>query len=111
MQLHEALARVPEVVRNWLGRLTGRPMGVAKRAEARLRGKPYLALKSVSCSYRDGVLTLRGRVATRLLKQIAQAVASRVEGAERLEDEIEVVPRCLSRRWSPTAGTGHGLRR
>jgi hypothetical protein len=56
-----------------------------------LRGNPYLALKNISCEWRDGALTLRGCLPSYYLKQLAQSVASRVPGVGRLENKIEVV--------------------
>ncbi len=73
-----------------------RPASTVEVAEARLRGNAYLALRSVSCTYGRGVLTLRGRLPTYYLKQIAIATVSEVEGVERVADEIEVVS--VSRR-------------
>jgi osmotically-inducible protein OsmY len=60
-------------------------------AESRLRSNAYLALKNVSCDYHDGVLTLRGCLPTYYLKQIAQEAVARIEGVERIANEIEVV--------------------
>src|SRR3954452_23660823 len=66
--------------------------GVAECAESRLRCNPYLALKNVSCAYHDGVLTLHGCLPTYYLKQMAQATVARVEGVERIVNEIDVMP-------------------
>jgi hypothetical protein len=60
-------------------------------AERRLRGLPYLALKNVSCAYRDGVLTLRGWLPTYYLKQLAQAAVAQIEGVGRIDNRIEVL--------------------
>jgi len=64
---------------------------VADRAEARLRGNPYLALRNVTCEYQDGVLTLRGCLPSYHLKQVAQAAVAEVEGVARVENRIEVL--------------------
>jgi osmotically-inducible protein OsmY len=64
---------------------------IAESAESRLRGNSYLALKNVSCDYRDGVLTLRGCLPTYYLKQMAQAAVARIDGVERVINEIEVM--------------------
>jgi osmotically-inducible protein OsmY len=61
-------------------------------AESRLRSNPYLALKNISCGYRDGVLVLQGCLPTYYLKQIAQETVSLLEGVERIENQIEVIP-------------------
>jgi osmotically-inducible protein OsmY len=60
-------------------------------AESRLRGNSYLALQHISCEFRGGVLTLRGRLPTFYLKQVALAAVALVEGVERIDDQIEVV--------------------
>lgn len=65
---------------------------VSERAEERLRSNPYLALKNVSCEYRDGVLTLRGCLPSYYLRQVAQAAVSGMEGVQSVIDCIEVVP-------------------
>jgi hypothetical protein len=65
--------------------------GVAESAEGLLRGNSYLALKNVSCDYRDGVLILRGCLPTYYLKQLAQAAVARIDGVERVVNEIEVM--------------------
>jgi osmotically-inducible protein OsmY len=60
-------------------------------AERALCSSPYLALRNVTCDDRDGVLTLRGSLPSYYLKQVAQAIASRVEGVRQVVNEIEVV--------------------
>jgi hypothetical protein len=65
--------------------------GVAEQAADRLRESPYQALKDLCCAYREGVLTLRGRLPSYYLKQLALALVGRVQGIGRIEDEIEVV--------------------
>jgi osmotically-inducible protein OsmY len=114
MRLREALARGAERVRNWLNGHQGPPPDVAEEVRARLWGWPHLALDDVSCSFRAGVLTLRGCVGTAALRDIAEAVVRRVEGIERVVNEIEVVAeatewqeceraRALGRRTGPTS--------
>jgi osmotically-inducible protein OsmY len=63
---------------------------IAEQAETRLRGSSRVALKSISCEFRDGVLTLRGSLPTYYLKQIAQEVVAATERVERVENQIEV---------------------
>lgn len=64
---------------------------VAQAAESRLRSNPYLALKTVSCQYSDGTLTLRGSLPSYYLKQVAQCVVGDVEGVRKVNNQIEVV--------------------
>lgn len=83
--------------------LSGRPTGtspisrpgpsqqIAEGAENCLRHNSYLALKNVRCECCEGVLTLRGCLPTYYLKQMAQAVVGRIEGVQRIVNEIEVV--------------------
>lgn len=67
------------------------PQGIAEGAESRLRGNSYLALKNVSCEFREGVLTLRGCLPTYYLKQMAQTEVAHLAGVQRIVNEIEVV--------------------
>jgi len=68
------------------------PQRILEGAESCLRSNPYLALKNVTCDYREGVLTLRGCLPSYYLKQIAQTAVARVAGGVRIVNEIEVVP-------------------
>jgi osmotically-inducible protein OsmY len=83
------LARWGERIRDWWIWLTDRTDAAAV-VEERLRGKPYLALREVSCSCRAGVLTLGGRVNSEALRRIAEAVAWRVRGVECVANAIVV---------------------
>jgi hypothetical protein len=62
----------------------------SEEAESRLRRSGYLAMRHLSCAFRAGVLTLRGRLPSYYLKQVALAVVTTVEGVERIDDQIEV---------------------
>jgi len=68
-----------------------RGMGTGELAESRLRSQAYPALRNVSCEFHAGVLTLRGRLPTYFLKQVAQATVALIEGVQRVENQIEVV--------------------
>lgn len=63
----------------------------AEIAESHLRSNSYLALKNISCEFRQGVLILKGNLPTYYLKQVAQAVVAPTAGVERIVNEIEVV--------------------
>ncbi len=81
--------------------------GVEDLAERCLRKNPYLALKNVSCDYRDGVLVLRGCLASYYLKQIAQEADASLEGIERIDNQIQVVtPLLVQQRADARTGTG-----
>jgi osmotically-inducible protein OsmY len=71
-------------------RLMAPPQGVAGCAEVRLRDNSYRVLKNIACDYRDGVLTLRGRVPSYYLKQVAQETVARIAGVQRIDNQIEV---------------------
>jgi hypothetical protein len=64
---------------------------VVEGAEHRLRCNPYLALKNVSCEYREGVLILRGCLPSYYLKQMAQTAVAQLDGVRQIVNEIEVV--------------------
>jgi osmotically-inducible protein OsmY len=59
--------------------------------EQRLGASGYLALRRIDCQCEGGVLSLRGRVPSQYLKQVAQAIAAAVEGVHRVDNQIEVV--------------------
>ena len=59
----------------------------------------YVSLRTVSCQFKDGLLTLRGIVPTFFLKQVILSLLEDLEceGLKRINDEIDVVnPRGLS---------------
>lgn len=64
---------------------------VAQIAERRLRESPYFFLKSISCDFASGVLTLRGRVPYEQLKDFAEAIVLRVPGVVDVVNRVEVV--------------------
>ncbi|MBN2578816.1 MAG: hypothetical protein JXB10_07485 [Pirellulales bacterium] len=64
---------------------------VAERAEALLRNSAYLELRNVFCSFREGVLTLRGRVSSYHLKQLAQTFTGDLKEVAELKNQLEVL--------------------
>jgi osmotically-inducible protein OsmY len=70
---------------------TPRPLGLAERAESRLRSNPYLALKNISCEFDGDVLILRGCVPSYYLKQLAQESVAALSGGKRIVNQIAVV--------------------
>jgi osmotically-inducible protein OsmY len=64
---------------------------LGKIVEDRLRHSDYLELRNVSCDFHEGVLTLRGRVPSYHLKQLAQAIVSEFDGVFQLNNYLEVV--------------------
>ncbi len=72
---------------------------VTEIVERRLRESMYISLRTVSCQFKDGLLTLRGIVPTFYLKQVILSLVEDLEceGIKRINDEIDVVnPRGLS---------------
>ena len=70
---------------------------VAHQARERLGNTSYHFLRFVDCCFDDGVLTLRGRVPSFYLKQMAQSVLANIEGVDRIDNRVDVVsPRGLS---------------
>lgn len=59
-------------------------------AQAALRRAGYVELRSLSCEFAAGVLTLHGRVPTFYLKQRAQAAVASVPGVVRIDNRLEV---------------------
>jgi osmotically-inducible protein OsmY len=68
---------------------------VAANAEARLMSSTHLALRRVFCNYDDGVLVLRGRLNSFFHAQLAQETVRKVEGVERVVNQIEIVSRAI----------------
>lgn len=58
--------------------------------QRRLRESSYYYLRTISCAFDDGVLTLRGRVPSFYLKQTVQAMAEKVEGVRQVINLVDV---------------------
>jgi osmotically-inducible protein OsmY len=63
---------------------------ISKLAKDRLSTSRYSALGRIACSYRDGVLMLRGCVPSHYLKQLAQELVCQIEGVHSVVNQIEV---------------------
>ena len=63
---------------------------VAEQAHQRLCRSPYFFLRGVQCQFAAGVLTLRGSVPYRQLRQIAESIVGRVEGVEQVVNALQV---------------------
>ena len=64
---------------------------VVQAAECLLLHSPYLELRNVTCDFHEGVLTLRGRVPSYYLKQLAQAILVELDGVLELNNQLDVV--------------------
>jgi osmotically-inducible protein OsmY len=71
-------------------------LSVRELAERCLGSNPYLALKNITCEVTQGTLTLRGCLPSYYLKQIAQAAVARIDGVERIDNQIEVIGTALN---------------
>jgi hypothetical protein len=63
---------------------------IEEAARRTLSESPYPVLRRVVCRFDHGVLTMRGRLSSFFLKQMAQTAVSRLEGIERIDNFIEV---------------------
>jgi osmotically-inducible protein OsmY len=73
------------------GKAVAKTEGVVSSVQALLRQSEYFELRRISCEFHEGVLTLRGRVPSYYLKQLAQALAAEVEGVLELNNQLDVV--------------------
>jgi osmotically-inducible protein OsmY len=62
-----------------------------------MRHSGYQELRGVSCDFHEGVLTLRGRVPSYYLKQVAQSLVFDLDGVQELSNRLEVVPPLTAR--------------
>lgn len=70
---------------------------IGEIAQAILRRSSYFELREVSCEFSGGILTLRGRVPSYHLKQLAQASVAEVPGVIEVHNRVEVTTPPLSR--------------
>ncbi|MGA9210522.1 MAG: BON domain-containing protein [Terriglobales bacterium] len=63
---------------------------VQAEAQSRLRKSGYHELHVVSCEFHEGVLTLRGRVSSFYLKQVAQELIRRLDAVGEVNNRLEV---------------------
>jgi osmotically-inducible protein OsmY len=64
---------------------------ISEIAQQVLRRSSYFELREVSCDFSGGILTLRGRVPSYHLKQLAQASVADVPGVVEVHNRVEVV--------------------
>ena len=64
---------------------------VVASAQRLLRQSPYRALHHVNCEFHEGIMTLRGQVASFYLKQVAQTTVRGVYGIGVISNRLEVV--------------------
>jgi len=70
------------------------PLGAmsATALQQQLQSSPYWSVRQLICYVDQGRIVLRGTVPSYYLKQIAQSLAVKAVGAERMDSNIEVLP-------------------
>jgi osmotically-inducible protein OsmY len=63
---------------------------ILSAVERRLRRSTYSPIRNLHCEFHDGVLTLRGRLSSYFLKQVAQSLVVHMEGVEKVQNRVEV---------------------
>ena len=84
--------RLPTLQEQELGRAKEAQV-VQSQAQSRLRKSGYHQLQLISCEFHEGVLTLRGRVSSFYLKQLAQTLINQLDGVGEVNNRLEVVAR------------------
>ena len=84
--------RLPTLQEQELGRAKEAQV-VQTQAKSRLRKSGYHQLQLISCEFHEGVLTLRGRVSSFYLKQVAQTLINQLDGVGEVNNRLEVVAR------------------
>ena len=68
------------------------PRGVALIAVEKFQRSPYSGIKSISCHFREGVLTLCGTAPTHHMKQLAKSMASMVDAMMMCQQAFHKLP-------------------
>jgi osmotically-inducible protein OsmY len=68
------------------------------RVDSAIKGNPHLSGHSVYCQEESGIVVLHGRVASFFQKQMAQEALKRLDGVEKIINELEV-------EWMPGLNT------
>ncbi len=69
------------------------------RVDSAIHGSPHLTGHTLHIELRRGRVVLRGVVPSYYQKQIAQEVARRVDGVERVENQLEVAWTAAPPAW------------
>ena len=72
---------------------TGAPGEVLKRVNSALAQSCHFMQhwREITCTYRDGILTLRGTVPSFYLKQVLQSTLMDVQGVRRVDNRVDVI--------------------
>lgn len=71
--------------------LIGHVAGPAELAQAILSASTYAAIRALTCDDHEGVLSIRGQVASFYLKQVAQTIVRGTPGVEEINNQVRVV--------------------
>ena len=72
------------------------------RVDSAIRQNPHLTGHQVFCQHEQGIVVLHGRVQSFFQKQMAQEALKRLEGVEKVINELEV--EWMGRLGGPPAG-------
>ena len=75
----------------WSRELSPVDVALSVRIQETLRSSPYRRLHLISTEVCGGVATLRGRVSSFHMKQVAQCLLADVAGLERIDNRLQVV--------------------
>jgi osmotically-inducible protein OsmY len=70
---------------------------LAAAVEARLRESAYLELRRLSCNVHENIVRLKGHVSSYYMRQIAQTLLEGLDGATKIDYQLEVIGRRLPR--------------
>jgi osmotically-inducible protein OsmY len=65
-------------------------IALVQRLDSAIKGNPHLAGHQVFCSEEGGTVILHGRVRSYYQKQMAQEVLRKLEGVERIVNDLQV---------------------
>lgn len=68
-----------------------RESAVEQLAQRHLRQSGYRSIGNLHCAFHEGELTLRGRLPSYYLKQLAQTVVANVQDVQIVRNRVEVV--------------------
>jgi len=71
---------------------------ITTKVKMRLLAEPGLSSTGISVDTRKGIVTLFGTVGTEPIKRSAEAQAKKVQGVQRVENELQVVPEVAAKR-------------
>jgi osmotically-inducible protein OsmY len=76
---------------SWQAQIDVEHDAVLRMAALKLLGQsPFIAIRAIRCEVQDGVLTLRGSVASFYLKQVALSVVRELKQVRAIHNDVEV---------------------